>query len=111
VLTPDAPAEPLAESTSVQAVADKQRGEPPKFNPDAGGSARVESFTVIYDRDGEVKHGVVILRDGANERTLARVPASDKQTLARLLDLDRTPIGATGPISKADDGMQEWKAA
>jgi acetyl-CoA C-acetyltransferase len=58
-----------------------------------------------------VKHGVVILRTANNDRTLARVPASDKTTLARLLDLDRSPIGSTGPISKAGDGMQEWKAA
>ena len=83
----------------------------PKFNPEAGGNAKVESFTVIYDRDGSAKHGVVILRNEDDDRTLARIPAGDKQTLARLLDLDRSPVGATGAISKAADGMQEWKAA
>jgi acetyl-CoA C-acetyltransferase len=111
VLSPNAPAEPLSEGVSVQAVADRHRGQAPTFNPEAGGNAKVESFTVIYDRDGEAKHGVVILRNGNNERTLARVPASDKQTLARLLDLDRSAVGAPGAISKAADGMQEWKAA
>jgi acetyl-CoA C-acetyltransferase len=111
VLTPTAPAEALSETTSVQAIADKKRGEPPRFNPEATGSGKVESFTVIYDRGGDVKHGVVILRTRDGERTLARILAADKPTLARLLDLDRTPIGTTGPISKAADGMQEWKAA
>jgi acetyl-CoA C-acetyltransferase len=111
VLTPNAPAQALSETTSVQAIADSNRGEAPKFNPEAGGSGKVESFTVIYDRNGDVKHGVVILRTGDGERTLARIPAADTPTLARLLDLDRTPIGSTGPISKAADGMQEWKAA
>jgi acetyl-CoA C-acetyltransferase len=111
VVSPKQPAEPLSEKVSVQAIADKNRGEAPKFNPDASGAAKVESFTVIYDRDGSAKHGVVILRNGDNERTLARVPASDKQTLARLLDLDRSPVGVVGAISKAADGMQEWKAA
>jgi acetyl-CoA C-acetyltransferase len=111
VLSPDAPTEALSESVSVQAAADKRRGEAPKFNPEAAGKAKVESFTVIYDRDGAAKHGVVILRNDQNERTLARVPASDRPTLARLLDLERSPIGAVGAISKADDGMQEWKAA
>lgn len=111
VLSPDKPAEALSETTSVQAIADKDRGTAPTFNPEAAGKAKVESFTVIYDRDGEVKHGVVILRNDANERTLARVPANDKTTLARLLDLDRSPIGTVGAISKAADGMQEWKAA
>ena len=45
------------------------------------------------------------------DRTLARVPASDKATLAHLLNMDRTPIGSQGAISKAGDGMQEWRAA
>lgn len=111
VLSPNAPAEPLSDAVSVQSTADRHRTQAPKFNPEAGGNASVESFTVIYDRDGEARHGVVILRNEANERTLARVPASDKATLARLLDLDRSPIGTSGAISKAGDGMQEWKAA
>lgn len=111
VLSPDAPAAPLSESISVQSIAHKRRTEPPKFNPDAIGAATVESFTVIYDRDGAAKHGVVILRNEQNERTLARVPANDKATLAHLLDLDRSPIGSAGTIAKSDDGTRDWKAA
>jgi hypothetical protein len=111
VLSPDPPQVPLSESTSVQAIADRGRGAVPKFNEDPSGQGTVESFTVIYDRDGAVKHGVVILRTSDNDRTLARVPASDKPTLARLLDLERTPIGVSGAISKAGDGLPEWEAA
>lgn len=111
VLSPKQPTEPLSENTSVQAVADAHRKAAPKFDADASGKASVESFTVIYDRKGDVDHGVVILRTAGSDRTLARVPAGDKPTLARLLDMERTPIGASGTISKATDGMQEWKAA
>jgi acetyl-CoA C-acetyltransferase len=111
VLSPTPPSEPLSENVSVQSVADAQRKAAPKFNGDASGKASVESFTVIYDRKGDVDHGVVILRTAENDRTLARVPAADKPTLARLLDMERTPIGVSGTISKAADGMQEWKAA
>lgn len=111
VLTPQMSAEPLPENVSVQAIADANRGPVPAFTAEASGTGTVESFTVIYDRDGEVKHGVVILRTADNARTLARIPAGDKQTLAHLLDLDRSPIGSGGTISKAGDGMQEWKAA
>ena len=75
------------------------------------GPATIESFTVIYDRDGSVKHGVTILRTEQSERSLARVPASDKATVARLVDLDRSPIGLTGRVSRAADGMQEWAVA
>jgi len=96
---------------SVQAIVDRARGAAPKYDEQPAGKGTVESFTVIYDRDGSAKHGVVILRTEANDRTLARVPADDKTTLARLLDLDRTPVGVGGRISKAADGVPEWQAA
>ena len=65
-----------------------------------------------HESRGEAREvDVVILRTEANDRTLARVPADDKSTLARLLDLDRTPIGVGGRISTAADGVPEWQAA
>jgi acetyl-CoA C-acetyltransferase len=111
VLSPEQPAEPLTESISVQAIADRDRKPAPTYNEQPTGKGTIESFTVIYGRDGTATHGVVILRTEANDRTLARVPAADTTTLARLLDLDRTPIGVSGTISKATDGMPEWRAA
>jgi hypothetical protein len=39
------------------------------------------------------------------------VPAADQLTRARLLALERTPIGVAGNITSADDGMPEWQAA
>ena len=111
VLSPDAPQDVLNEAPSVQSIADRGRGAVPKLNPEAQGTATVESFTVIYDRNGAVNHGVVILRTPENDRTLARVSAGDKPTLAHLLDLERSPIGMTGPICKAADGLPEWSAA
>ena len=76
---------------------------------EAAGTGTVESFTVIYGRGNEIAHGVVMLRTPDNARTLARVPAHDRQTLAHLLDMDRSPIGSSGAISRADDGMLEWR--
>ena len=63
---------------------------------EASGKGTVESFTVIYGRNGEVEHGVVMLRTADNARTLARVPASDRETLAHLMNMDRTPVGSIG---------------
>jgi acetyl-CoA C-acetyltransferase len=111
VLAPEQPAEALNESVSVQAIADVNRKPAPRYDEQPSGKGTVESFTVIYDRDGSARHGVVILRTEANDRTLARVPADDKATLTRLLDLDRTPIGTGGRIRKAEDGIAEWQAA
>src|SRR5260370_993524 len=97
------PEPPLAQDTSVQAEADRRRGEVPEFVTEASGQGTVESFTVIYGRNGDVEHGVVMLRTTENARALARVPARDGATLAHLTDMDRTPVGSRGDIFSADD--------
>jgi acetyl-CoA C-acetyltransferase len=109
VLSRKAPDEPLAQDTSVQAEADRNRGAVPEFVTEAKGKGLVESFTVIYGRNGDIEHGVVMLRTAANARALARVPAADSQTLAYLLNMNRTPVGSTGEIVTADDGVLEWR--
>jgi len=110
VLSRNAPNAPLAQDTSVQAEADRHRGVVPEFVTDADGKGLVESFTVIYGRDNAAEHGVVMLRTSANARALALVPAGDRQTLAHLVNMDRTPVGSKGDIVKADDGVLEWRA-
>ena len=109
VLSRQASRDALAQATSVQAEADQHRGAVPEFVTEASGKGSVESFTVIYGRNGEVEHGVVMLRTSGNARALARVPAHDGATLAHLLNMDRTPVGSTGEIATADDGVLEWR--
>jgi acetyl-CoA C-acetyltransferase len=109
VLSRQPPRGELAQDTSVQAEADRHRRAVPEFVTEANGKGEVESFTVIYGRNGEAEHGVVMLRTQDNARALARVPASDAATLSHLLNLDRTPVGSRGDIVAADDGVLEWR--
>jgi acetyl-CoA C-acetyltransferase len=109
VLSRQAPQEPLAQDTSVQGEADRNKRAVPEFVTQPSGKGAVESFTVLYGRNGDIEHGVVMLRTAENNRALARVPASDGATLAHLLDMDRTPVGSAGGIVTADDGMLEWR--
>jgi acetyl-CoA C-acetyltransferase len=109
VLSRQAPQHALAQDTSVQAEADRRRRTVPDFVTEAGGKAMVESFTALYGRNGDVEHGVVMLRTSDNARTLARVPTQDGKTLAHLLNMDRTPVGSSGDIVTADDGVLEWR--
>ena len=111
VLSPTPPPEPLAQETSVQAEAERRRGQVPEFVTEASGKGKVESFTVLYGRNNEVEHGVVMLRTPENRRALARVPTHDRESLAHLLNLDRTAIGSSGDIARADDGVLEWRVA
>jgi acetyl-CoA C-acetyltransferase len=110
VLSRDAPKQPLKQDISVQAEADRHRRKVPGFVTEASGNGKVESFTVIYKGKGEVEHGVVMLRTEADQRALARVPATDAATLGHLLNMDRTPVGSVGAIATADDGVLEWRA-
>jgi len=111
VLASRPPLQPVQSwSPSVQAQADKRRGPVPPFSMDAKGRACLETFTVIYDRDGAVRHGVVILRTADGGRTLARVPAGDENTLRRLTDLEQGPIGIDGMLNSSADGILDWRA-
>ena len=101
--------EAIAQDASVQAGADRNKRAVPDFVTEASGKGAVESFTVLYGRGGEVEHGVVMLRTAEAARTLARVPPRDGATLAHLLNMDRTPVGSSGDIVTADDGVLEWR--
>jgi acetyl-CoA C-acetyltransferase len=105
------PREALAQETSVQSEADRNKRAVPDFVTDASGKGKVESFTVLYGRGGDAEHGVVMLRTEDDRRTLARIPASDSATLAHLLNMDHTPVGSLGEIKMGADGVPEWRAA
>lgn len=111
VLSREAPKQAMAQDTSVQAEADRHWRKVPEFVTEAGGKGKVEAFTVIYRGNGEIVHGATMLRTEDDRRTLGRIPASDARTLARLLDMDHTPVGAIGDIVTAADGLPEWRVA
>ena len=93
----------------MQAEADRHKRAVPAFVTDASGKGKVESLTVLFRQNGEVEHGVVMLRTAEAARTLARVPSRDGATLGHLLNMDRTPVGSSGDIVTADDGVLEWR--
>jgi acetyl-CoA C-acetyltransferase len=95
---------------SVQAESDGRRGPVPPFLVETTGPASLETFTVIFDRDGAVNHGVVILRSKDGARTLARVPAADSDTVRLLTDLDIAPLGIDGVLTSNADGISDWRA-
>ncbi|MCP3458900.1 acetyl-CoA acetyltransferase [Bradyrhizobium sp. CCGUVB23] len=109
VLSKTPPRAALAQDTSVQLDADRNKRVVPEFVTEASGPGKVESFTVIYGRNGNIEHGVVMLRTEDERRTLARIPASDGATLAYLLNMERTPVGSLGQITMAEDGVPEWR--
>jgi hypothetical protein len=66
---------------------------------------------LVYGREGDPDFGLVIALTPAGQRLMARVPASDTATLARLTALDRSPVGQAGATSRAGDGRLHWRFA
>ena len=104
-----APQEVLPDNWSVQDAADALRGPAPPLRDDYDGPATLEAFTVRYARDGAPLEGIVVLRTPAGERTMARVPAHDEMTLARLQSWDRSPVGLIGTVRHLADGDASWQ--
>ncbi len=109
VLSPNAPAQPLSQETSVQAVADAARHPVPAFDATPSGNGKIEAFTVLYGANSAPDYGVVMLQTENGQRTLARVPVSDDTTLQHLMNMDHTPVGTTGVMSMAADGVPKWQ--
>ncbi|MFS2110834.1 acetyl-CoA acetyltransferase [Sphingomonas sp. Sphisp140] len=94
------PGAPIAPDYSVQAAADSRRGPVPELVEPEPGPATLESATILYQRDGSVDRGVVVLRTLDGARTLATVPAEDRETLALIAGDARFPVGLIGTITE-----------
>ncbi len=105
------PAVPPGEWPSdMQAYADARRGEVPMLDEAPSGLACLESFTIIYERDGSTRHGVVMLRTRSGGRALAMVTADDRATLSLLTDDARTPVGLYGCVVMRENAPPVWRA-
>jgi len=79
-----------------QAEADARRGSIPALTDVIEGELPVETYTVVYDREGEPKYGVVLSRSPSGERVIAQVPPEDARSLAWLTSGNAEPVGALG---------------
>ena len=102
----------LKDGYSVQTASDAARGPVPELLENHAGAAIIETFTVVYGRDGEPEFGTVIARvPGAHlpsQRLMARVLATDTSTITMLTDLDTSPVGANGVVKSGNDGLLIW---
>ncbi|MEI9930314.1 MAG: hypothetical protein WDM89_07115 [Rhizomicrobium sp.] len=99
----------LSQTNDAQCEADLRRGSVPQFRDTHTGPATLETFMVLFDRDGNVTHGVVIARAPDDARIMAIVPPEDNATLALLMDSAQSPVGHTGSARTAGDVIA-WQA-
>jgi acetyl-CoA C-acetyltransferase len=67
----------------------------------ADGAARVESYTVLYERDGAPVRGVIVGRTDAGQRFLANTP-EDRELLEGLVAEEA--VGRRGRVTHRDGG-------
>lgn len=105
------PAASFPQAFDFQGEAESNRGEVPAIVEDYAGPATIETFTVLYQRDGSAKWGVIVARTPEGGRTLAKVPADDAAGIAFLTDGLAEPVGANGNIHSDANGDQIWQVS
>ncbi|WP_371396967.1 acetyl-CoA acetyltransferase [Fretibacter rubidus] len=86
-------------------TANAARGDIPAFDADATGPAKIETFTIPYDRSGKAEHGILVVRTDAGTRSLAKVILGNGVKLAWLTDPQTSPIGTRGTLARGTDGV------
>lgn len=95
----------------VQDAAEAARAPVPELDLAYAGPATLETFSIVYDRDGAPSHGSVIGRTPDGARVFGKVAVSDGDSCGALLAPDVSPVGSAGRITQGDDGLQRWTAA
>ena len=89
----EGPAEAVAEERAPAA------GPPVAFAEEAAGAARVETYTVVYDRGGAPAQGIVVGRQDDGRRFLAHLPGEPALLEAFAA---REGVGRAGRVSHRD---------
>jgi len=92
-----------------QAEADAARGPIPPLVKDYVGPGEIETYTVLYQRNGEPRFGVIVGRTPAGERFLAKILPTDEPGIAFLTDGAVEPVGTRGEAIAGPDGDVLWR--
>ncbi|RKH47770.1 acetyl-CoA acetyltransferase [Corallococcus sicarius] len=105
------PASARLPSPDPQAEADAARGPIPAFIEDFTGPGVIETYTVLYERDGSPRSGVIVGRGTTGARFLAKVPAHDAAGIGFLCDGKVEPVGSAGRAVPGRGGDILWERA
>lgn len=92
-----------------QSEADAIRGPVAPIEENYIGSAKVETYTVFYDRDGSARQGVIVARSTHGSRFIAKVPGTDRAAIHWLTSGEQEPVGAAGTAIRGPDGDTWWQ--
>ncbi len=91
-----------------QPLAEVRRLPVPPIDEDYAGPGRIESYTVLFDREGAVRQGVILARNPAGARFLARILPENTLDLKVLMAGNVEPVSMAGMGARAADGLLDW---
>jgi acetyl-CoA C-acetyltransferase len=94
-----------------QSAADALRGPVPAIEENYLGPAIVETYTVLYDREGAPYQGVIVARAANGSRFLAKVAGADRAVIHWLTSGEQEPVGGAGTAVKGPDGDTYFRPA
>ena len=101
------PSSSLSTTYDVQESAEKNRGPVPVLDMDFVGAARLETYTILYDRQGQPDYAVVFARTDTDSRVVGRVDKENSDTMSFLINSGKGVIGTTGKLSAQND-LKHW---
>ncbi len=102
---------PFPQDYSYQPEADRLRRPVPEFIQDYAGPGTLETYTVIYDRQGAPMFGTVIALTPEGKRFICRVPKEDREGIEFLTSGKTEPVGTRGTTYKGENDYIFWKCA
>ncbi len=102
---------PFPQNYSYQSEADRLRRPVPEFIQDYAGPGILETYTVIYDRQGAPMFGTVLARTQDGKRFICRVPKEDREGIEFLTSGKTEPVGTSGTAYKGESDYIFWKRA
>ncbi|MBL4826398.1 MAG: enoyl-CoA hydratase/isomerase family protein, partial [Spongiibacteraceae bacterium] len=101
----------LEQQYCVQQRADQAQGPVPEVLEHYEGAASIETYTVLYGRDGTPYQGVVILRTAQGQRTMARVLELDDVSFSLLINEAQSAVGTQGSVHSDAFGKPVWRSS
>jgi acetyl-CoA C-acetyltransferase len=104
-----APRAAFPQNFDVQPEAEQIRGVIPPLDQGYTGSGIIETYTVLYQRDGSPRFGVVVAHNDSGARFLAKVPSVDADGIELLTSGEVEPVGQSGTASAGPNGEAIWQ--
>ncbi len=103
------PAGTFPQNFDFQSAADAARDAAPMLVEDYQGPGTIETYTVLYDRAGQARFGIIVGLTGDGRRFLSKILPDNREGIAFLEGENGDPVGTAGHAVAGPDGLTLWQ--